>query len=560
MSHDTTDNKTIFQSPFLGPSSASMNIPKLLPPKKNVSSPMKRIHRRKNSRGAMELEALHSQTRQPLLFNKSSHGETFSILDDFQNQASSEPIDLFTPLLPPPTKLPQNATENRSDTPNKKMKHDVQDRSFFDIGFANQPEGGCSIFSMVPQIGTSRPFNFSSYLKSVTSQMNIPQETGNYKNTLLDFTHPTKIDITETNNGSLMDDLELDCVMRSNTWDSDVETEDELELDLNLQTETNDLSIESPNTGLQSLHSNSLKRPIDSNIPSLYDPYSNVFTTKRNSIIKARNNTTSGIPLKIHSDLNSKVRSSISSQESDETLNEDNHLKRGNSHHQVTIINDKHSKCLPHHHIFVENLKSAMKPIPSSLLNLIVESSDGSLDDATKYATEINAQNSNGIPIPEKTTEVVNIPTSGPAINGVRKSAIIKGFRAKANPSRRKQQSASAKPAIHNTLSERREALMNQSSSNQNINSNVTNFKGFYSLQEKQQFYKRNGMNTVDEGKENRHSHLGNSNIYEIKDPGTLNLNTSAFKRPRVGESFYVKEGINNKGQKKVYWADSLEW
>lgn len=61
-----------------------------------------------------------------------------------------------------------------------------------------------------------------------------------------------------------------------------------------------------------------------------------------------------------------------------------------------------------------------------NLLNLIVESSDGNLDDATKYATEINSQNSSGIPLPEKTTELVTIPTTGPSSNGIRKAAIVR--------------------------------------------------------------------------------------------------------------------------------------
>ncbi|QPG75437.1 hypothetical protein FOA43_002791 [Brettanomyces nanus] len=90
--------------------------------------------------------------------------------------------------------------------------------------------------------------------------------------------------------------------------------------------------------------------------------------------------------------------------------------------------------CSPTHRRKTRPWRSNIK-VRKNLLNLIVESSDGSLDDATKYATEINSQNSSGIPLPEKTTELVTIPTTGQSIGGIRKAAIVRATIAKAGVS-----------------------------------------------------------------------------------------------------------------------------
>lgn len=58
------------------------------------------------------------------------------------------------------------------------------------------------------------------------------------------------------------------------------------------------------------------------------------------------------------------------------------------------------------------SIKSSIKNNLSTL-NFIVNSSSGELHDATKYATEINAANSEGILIPNNPNELVSIPVLG---------------------------------------------------------------------------------------------------------------------------------------------------
>lgn len=129
---------------------------------------------------------------------------------------------------------------------------------------------------------------------------------------------------------------------------------------------------------------------------------------------------------------------------------------------------------------------SSRKKIPTrsvlrvrkNLLNLIVDSSDGNLDDATKYATEINSQNCEGIPIPEKTTELVTIPTAGPQIGGIKKAAIVKAILAKSgNKSKHKK--------LHHSHTH-----THTHTQNNRTNSSGNNVKGFYTLDEKTVFIK----------------------------------------------------------------------
>ncbi|KAI0460801.1 hypothetical protein LJB42_001601 [Komagataella kurtzmanii] len=61
--------------------------------------------------------------------------------------------------------------------------------------------------------------------------------------------------------------------------------------------------------------------------------------------------------------------------------------------------------------IFSKLVKPVLK-IPKKSLNLFVDSADGRLDEATKYATEINSLNAECIPLPENTNETVTIPAA----------------------------------------------------------------------------------------------------------------------------------------------------
>ncbi|TID25435.1 hypothetical protein CANINC_002971 [Pichia inconspicua] len=499
-------NQTIFKSPFI--KSEKNFIPNLSPQKRTLSSPIKRTHKRSHSNGAITLEGIHSRNREPLTFNH----QKSSLLDEFQfGDLDNENLLVNFPILKPPTRNIDVIANNREynyQTNRSNLFDDLEssrnDRDSFNSSSSNE---NTSIFSMIPGRGASSVFDFNSYLKTITSNMKVASEVtsgmvGPMR--LLDFSNPIKLNVLEDK--QLMDDLDLDCVMRSNTWDSDAETEnDELELDFNFSNQDNSSSRVSK-------------------IPSLYDPFNKVINngkTNRLSRSVSPELGKSGIPLKIYSD--PKVKSPNTSRGSDETLWTKVPI--------VEEIKEDSTKCEPHHRLFVSNLKPAIKPIPKNLLNLIVESSDGSLDDATKFATEINAQNSVGIPLPEKVTELVNIPTNGPTINGVRKSAIIRGIKARTNVKNKNNLSTVKYP---HKLSEYREVLSLGNSNRLNINAN--SFKGFYSLKEKHRFERRNEVET--ENKEN----------FENNNDNIVN------KRPRWNENYNLNKG------KRVNWAESLEW
>ena len=601
--------------------SSNINIPKLTPPtRKSNTSPTKR----NNNNNTTSLIS----------------DSTFSLLDDFQNGDNNETIDLFSaPSLMPPSSL--NSNDNIDPS---KLKPQNRGIFSFEIGSSsssslssktNTPsDANTSIFSMLPTI-SSNTFDFGSYLRSVTSTFQIkptiPDNTTSINKSLLDFSNPVKVDLLRADDQNLLDDLELDCVVRASHWESDVESDDDLELDLSSdgtkdvgsdnnmnmnmnmnkvrfthnqnendylkyfnQAKTNNNNISSNTSKVSFNFDSKHSSNIPSQIPYLCDPLNSAITAKsdsRHSSPIANDNlninTNSSIPLKIYSDniFSPRNNSPTSSQGSDKTLTENFNSIKGTTQ---TIIKQDNSKCLPHHHIFAENLKSAFKPIPKTLLNLIVESSDGSLEDATKYATEINSQNSEGIPIPEKTTELVNIPTAAPDINGVRKSAIIRGVRARTDIKKPKNKLSTRKNnnsefstkinqtntfannnnnnndiianrekrVIFNTLGERRRALNSESSNTQNIRANNhidTSFKGFYSLQEKQQFYKRNIQN-------NNNSKLYEKENYSFNDDSNTITKSfpTAFKRARVNETYNTVYDDN--GKKKVNWADTLEW
>lgn len=75
-----------------------------------------------------------------------------------------------------------------------------------------------------------------------------------------------------------------------------------------------------------------------------------------------------------------------------------------------------------------DNLKPVLRIKSKNSLNLIVDSSTGQLHDATQYATEINANNGEGIPLPKTMNEQVTIPINGPRRSKIPKTAIVRGF------------------------------------------------------------------------------------------------------------------------------------
>lgn len=209
--------------------------------------------------------------------------------------------------------------------------------------------------------------------------------------------------------------------------------------------------------------------------------------------------------------------------------------------------------CTPVHRTFRKPSRPSIK-VRDNLLNLIVESSDGNLDDATKYATEINSQNSSGIPLPEKTTELVTIPTTGPAIGGIKKAAIVRALLAKASLEAQKDHHSNTTPM---------KAPLKESIS---FHGHHVKHVGFYTATEKLNFVRENvvkfstpvksspepKLQSIEVDKENR-SPLISKLRSKIKSPHRSllhNSHNSAIRSPMAGR----------KKSQNVKWASVLEW
>ncbi|KAG0679003.1 hypothetical protein C6P40_000148 [Pichia californica] len=582
---------TILLSPFImsknnPQNEMSVTTPLLVPQKRKHSSPIKR-HRRNSSSmdNKIDMNIIHARNRKPLNFSSNTTNingpntslKKFSLLDDFQHGDVNETIDIFsTPKLVPPQNL------NHEILVKQKIDSKGLNRNIFDIGSqnsshsTNHTNANFSIFSLLPTKGTSDSLDFNSYLRSITSSLQMVPKVNSIDNKeskiskLLDFKNPIKLDVLQENDrtiisdNNIMDDMELDCVVRSSVWDSDAETEEDsdlnLNLNLNLNKDTNDrYNINNSNDDYMKYFNQSIAKSPSQISPIQRSPISSRISITNNNI------SSFAEPVSIFSDSQSKVQSPVSSRGSDETLHDDelldiNQKKRilnfsTNIEEGSSNLGPAGNKSSPHHHISVGQLKSALKPIPKTLLNLIVESSDGSLEDATKYATEINAQNSEGIPIPEKTTELVNIPTTAPSVNGIHKSAIVRGVRARSGGKKKsKKQVESPILSSNNILGERNETIIQANENRQNILLGITdkNFKGFYSLQEKDQFSKGIVNNSSEENydrqnKENIENRYGN------------NMSVG-YKRAKIVRGNNNSNLFDINGHKRVNWADNLEW
>lgn len=77
-------------------------------------------------------------------------------------------------------------------------------------------------------------------------------------------------------------------------------------------------------------------------------------------------------------------------------------------------------------------LKSAIKTYNKPILNLFIDSSTGLLTEATRFATEINALNAVGIPLPKTIDELVSIPVNSRRRRRAKKQkkmAYVKGLK-----------------------------------------------------------------------------------------------------------------------------------
>lgn len=85
----------------------------------------------------------------------------------------------------------------------------------------------------------------------------------------------------------------------------------------------------------------------------------------------------------------------------------------------------KRGACRPNHRMLITLKPSIIYKLSKPQIYL-VDSSTGSLNDATQFGTELNASNCEEIPLPEDDNEVVQIPTNEDTTN--QKMAIIRTF------------------------------------------------------------------------------------------------------------------------------------
>ncbi|GMG20397.1 unnamed protein product [Ambrosiozyma monospora] len=202
-------------------------------------------------------------------------------------------------------------------------------------------------------------------------------------------------------------------------------------------------------------------------------------------------------------------------------------------------------------------LKSNIR-IRKNLLNLIVESSDGCLEDATRYATEINSQNCEGIPIPEKITELVTIPTTGQSPDGIKKAAIVRAMIARtANTSN--STTTPKKSALKSHMKHNSTGSLGKILGNNNANSNMSTITGkvggrigFYSQDEQREFLKRDQKsNHFDEIEDKENKRLKNGKRDSVK------IKTSPLS---INHTRHASFGGLIQSSKRVSWATSLEW
>ncbi|GMM28694.1 hypothetical protein DAMA08_014100 [Martiniozyma asiatica (nom. inval.)] len=498
-----------------------------------------------------------------------------SLLDEFERESHAE--DIFT--------FPNIAASKQQRNDMDPVKHSETE----------------SFLSLSPN---TDPFKFDSYLKQINISIPVlsPPSSESFKRkSLLNLSGISKYDvlqdrikITEDN---IIDEFELDCVVRASVYDSDYEQAEsgsnDLSISLSLQDKDKahdvldvsleDLGIKNINSGadvdvdnvqndpdynsdledetaprlkdsthageaerdgevgisltpLKSINPNTLATPtqdlsLNSESPFTYDPLSSL--THPNKSIQIFQDKDSPI---LH--LKHKYsRGGLSNEFSTPSIGFNVGGKGIPDFSLSTILADnslEEIKCSPHHRRVSTPTKSTLKPIPKNLLNLIVESSDGCIEDAVRFATEINAMNSQGIPLPEKTTELVNIPTNGPpSQDGTIKSAIIRGIRARSGNKKRKRkrgddfplhdnkenslnsQSKIPAPFTHH-LSQRRQPLGKHISAS--TNNSLSDAKGFYTAKERTEF---------------------------------------GLQKP----NFLISKGmVDLDKKKKVIWAQTLEW
>ncbi|CAH2352109.1 hypothetical protein CLIB1423_05S05798 [[Candida] railenensis] len=105
-----------------------------------------------------------------------------------------------------------------------------------------------------------------------------------------------------------------------------------------------------------------------------------------------------------------------------------NNYNNNNTNNATSVSMSPKRICVPNHLNYTGKFKPSIKYSKSSTNIYMVDSSTGSINDATQFGTELNASNCEGFPLPEDTNEIVQIPTNDDTNKNKQKMAIIKAY------------------------------------------------------------------------------------------------------------------------------------
>ncbi|CCE78347.1 Piso0_000968 [Millerozyma farinosa CBS 7064] len=178
----------------------------------------------------------------------------------------------------------------------------------------------------------------------------------------------------------------------------------------------------------------------------------------------------------------------------------------------VNPMNIAHRKtCVPKHTQGIRPRRPSLSYRKLQPNIYLVDSSTGHLNDATQFATELNASNCEGFPLPEDTNEIVQIPTNEEVISAKSK----------------RQNAAAHKMAII-------KAFRNKYFNTENLQNDATELKlGFYNKEEYEMYMQNQSLAS------------GSGVAIASQSEGDISLKNNKD---------------DQKKKKQVRWADSLEW
>ncbi|ANZ77987.1 BA75_04416T0 [Komagataella pastoris] len=292
-------------------------------------------------------------------------------------------------------------------------------------------------------------------------------------------------------------DNEMDCQLRGIQGDEASNDSAGILVDINDLLGDNLSMIQGPNTQTRSKFEVQTLNPFDGSLRSLYHE------SKDESFL-------------IHSDEEaldiSPDQCRVSSREERDTVTAPFALGK---ERPLSISPRRVCKPLSKEKIFSKLVKPALK-IPKKSLNLFVDSADGRLDEATKYATEINSLNAECIPLPENTNETVTIPAAH-AAPSEKRGAIVRA-------------------ALPMRLSSKLAQTQGQK-------------QGFYTIHQFRDYLREKGFDGTSLPE------------FETESDNKENINNrERFVKMRDLKLINIKQSKNEILKKSVKWAIDLEW